>query len=90
MTQLQLYDALVSLHASVHAPAGDVRYWSVQEAIPEPASAAVPLITFEPPNGEPGSVTVALLGAVLSTRMLVTLAEVVLWPAPSTAVARAS
>jgi hypothetical protein len=57
--------------------------------MPEPASAALPLSVTEPESGEPGLVSVALVGAVLSMRPL-TIAEVVVKPAPSVAIARTS
>ena len=55
--------------------------------MPEPASAAVPASALVPEIGVPGLVIVAELGAVLSIRVC-TVAETVLKPALSVAVAR--
>ena len=78
-----------SLHASVQVEPAEVRYWTVQAAMPEPASTAVPLSVTLPASEAPGLVSVAIDGAVLSTRT-VAIALVVLKPALSVAMARAS
>jgi hypothetical protein len=79
----------VSVQAVAHVvvPAG--AYWTVTEETPEPASEAVPLRVKLPESGEPGFVSVALVGAVLSIRPLM-VADVVVKPAPSVAIARTS
>jgi hypothetical protein len=82
--------AVASVHASVHVLPPDGRDWTVQEAIPDPPSVAVPVSATFPWSGVPGFVSVGTAGAVLSTRTLVTTADVVLSPAPSAAVARSS
>ena len=62
---------MACVHSVVHAPVVE-RYSWVTLARPEPpVSAAVPATVTLPVSGEPGSV-VAAVGAVLSTRRLVT------------------
>ena len=78
-----------SLHASFHVVVPAARYWTVQAAMPEPASAAVPLSVTLPWSEVPGLVSVAVDGAVLSMRML-TVAVVVEKPARSSTIARPS
>ncbi len=86
---MQAYEAVVSEQASVHVPVPEVRNWTVQVAMPEPASAAVPVSDTLPDSDVPGLLSVAVLGTVLSIRTL-TIALVVLKPALSTTISRAS
>ena len=60
------------------------------EAMPEFASAPVPLSVTVPVSGVPGLVIAAELGIVLSTWRAETIAEVVVLLTPSVAVARRS
>src|SRR3954467_7495070 len=85
----QPYDAVASEQASVHVLPPETRYWTVQVAMPAPASAAVPLSATFPDSEVPGLFSVAVVGAVLSIRTL-TIADVVLKPALSTTISRAS
>jgi hypothetical protein len=79
----------VSLQALVQLFAPARLYCAIHAEIPT-ASAAVPLSATLPPSVLAGLFRVASVGPVLSTRMLVSTADVVLKPAPSVAMARAS
>ena len=75
---------------SLHVPVPMGETWNFSEATPDPpVSVEVPSNVFEPVIGEPGFVMVAV-GAVLSTRRLVTTVELVELVALSVETARRS
>ena len=75
----------MSVHVLV--PAGE--RWTFTLATPEPPSVPVASTLTVPRRGVPGSVMPAV-GAVLSTRRLVTVVEVAVPPEPFVAIARKS
>src|SRR5262245_34616257 len=84
------YGEVVSEHMSLHAFRPIGLTWDLRDATPEPAvSVDVPSKLFVPGTGEPGFVIVAV-GAVLSSRRLVTADEVVVLLALSVVIARRS
>ena len=77
----------VQIVVHVDVPVGARWIWTL--ATPEPPSVPVAFSVFVPASGEPGSVRPAV-GAVLSTRRFVTVAEVVEFVALSAEIARKS
>ena len=80
----------MSEHMSLQLPAPTGEIWNLSDATPEPpVSVEVPSKLLFPVIGEPGFVIVAV-GAVLSTRRLATVEELVELPALSVETERRS
>jgi hypothetical protein len=80
----------VSLQASDQLPEPATAYWKRTEAMPEPASLVVALRLAGFVIGETTGAKVTAVGALLSIRRAVTVAEVVTLATPSVAMARKS
>ena len=81
---------VASVQAVLHVLPALGLYSKRIEAMPEPASVAVPSSVTVPCSGVPGLVIAAALGIVLSTWRARIVADVVWKPAPSVAIARRS
>ena len=86
----QVYGAAVSVQASDQLPEPATAYWKRSEAMPDPASVAVPVRLTVFWIGLTTAPSVTAAGAELSIRRAVTAAEVLTLATPSVATARKS